>query len=393
MRTGEDAATNPALAHTRSVQPRRSDIQWLRAIAALSIVLWHSDLVTKHVLPGRLTDHVLYEVLGGFGVELFFLLSGFSICMQVERPMRPGEFLRQRAFRIYPLYWVFTGAMLLAYAVNPNWPLSARAGQGTGFVVLSWFALPQAQLPLLPVGWTLEPEFIFYLLVAAAMATGLLSAKRSGLGWLLVAFGLLGFAAASDPAGGMVIFEIVNPYMAAFGIGWLLRCHEHRLQAHPLAAAAPVVGGLLLLATLLPPREAHCALRMAVSLLLLMATMRLEGSFRAHPRIAGFGNAIGNASFSIYLSHWFVLSVAGKIVPFLPVQWLGGFGLRAISLVAAVGVGLLVHSQIEARLARWVAASRSKRDRAHADREKRTTRPLPAPPAQTGCFGSVPPPR
>ena len=230
---------------------RRADIQWLRAIAAISVVIWHTDLIVKHVWDWELTRNAGYKLLGGFGVELFFMLSGYSICMQVERLKEPREFLLTRACRIYPLYWFFSVLMLLAFVVNPAWHLSARAEQGPIFILLSMLALPQEKMPLLPLGWTLELELVFYLMVAAAMVTGALKKTKEALGWLLVALGFAGFVAGVPPTGGMVLFDIVTPYMAAFGFGWLLRCRETRPGGSTLLLVGGAIASILCLSLVL----------------------------------------------------------------------------------------------------------------------------------------------
>ncbi|MET0528091.1 MAG: acyltransferase family protein, partial [Microvirga sp.] len=276
----------------------------------------------------------------------------------VDRVTRPIEFLLTRAYRIYPLYWIFTGLVLVAFVVNPAWELSGRAGDDPVFLLLSFLALPQARFPLLPLGWTLELELIFYLMVAVAMASGVMANAKSALGWLLVVFGLSGFAIGPEPTGGMVIFDILNPFMAAFGLGWLLRCLESRQTCSPGWLNLGAVVLFLCLAIVLPEREAHCAIRMAVSVVTIAAVMGLEPYFAAYRRLARPGCLVGNASFSIYLSHWFVLSVMGKLLPHLLLHWLGSGGVRALSVVLSVLIGIVVYELLEVRLSRWVNARR-----------------------------------
>lgn len=340
-------------------QQRRADIQWLRAIAAVSVVIWHSDLIVKHVWPDvEIADNAGYGLLGGFGVELFFMLSGYSISMQVERLKSPREFLLTRALRIYPLYWLFSSLLLLAYVINPEWPLSARAGDGFLFVAMSFLALPQEPFPLLLLGWTLEMELVFYLMVAVAMASGVLAAAKARLGWLLVGLGLIGFAIAAPPIGGMLIYEIFNPYMAAFGFGWLLHGRDEASRGASAGFVALAIGALLVLSLALPEREAGCALRMALSAAVMALVMRFEPLFEARPALALPGQVIGGASFSIYLSHWFVLSIIGKLLPGLPVEWLGSDAIRAAGVVLSVAVGILVYRLIEEPVSSWISRRR-----------------------------------
>lgn len=363
-------------------QKRRADIQWLRALAAVSVVLWHTDLIVKHVWPdAELAANAGYGVVGGFGVELFFMLSGYSISMQVEKMRSPREFLLTRALRIYPLYWFFTSLLLLAYVINPDWPLSARAGDGFLFVAMSFLALPQEPFPLLLLGWTLEMELVFYLMVALAMATGAIATAKSWLGWLLVAMGLVGFAIAAPPIGGKLIFELFNPYMAAFGFGWLLHGRDSVSRAASGGFVLLSIGALLALSLALPEREAGCALRMALSAAAMALVMRLEPLFEARPALAWPGQVVGGASFSIYLSHWFVLSIIGKLLPQLPVVGLGSFAIRIGGVVLSVAVGILVYRLLEEPVSAWISRRRRSRQAPAADPAPQLAAAAPAIPA------------
>lgn len=353
-------------------QQRRADIQWLRAIAAVSVVLWHTDLIVKHVWPdAELAANAGYGLVGGFGVELFFMLSGYSISMQVERLNSPREFLITRALRIYPLYWLFSSLLLLAYVINPGWPLSARAGDGVLFVLMSFLALPQEAFPLLLLGWTLELELVFYLLVATAMATGLLRAAKPVLGLLLVVLGLVGFAIAAPPIGGRLVYEIFSPYMVAFGLGWLLHGRDKVSGASSAGFVALAIAGLLALSTVMPEREAGCALRMALSAAVMALVMRLEPVFASRPALAWPGQLLGGASFSIYLSHWFVLSIIGKLLPRLPVTGIGSVGTRVLGVIVSVAVGIAVYRLIEEPMSAWISARRRARQGVAADPAQR----------------------
>ena len=94
---------------------------------------------------------------------------------------------------------------------------------------------------------------------------------------------------------------------------------------------------------------------------------------------------IGNASFSIYLSHWFVLSILGKVLPHLPVAALGSAGVRATGLLVSLVVGILVYRLIEERMSGWIVAWRHRTARsapsvenAAADHGEPLSAPTPA---------------
>src|SRR5262245_35338643 len=81
-------------------------IQALRAIAALLVFAEHAanTLVWEHKIEWF--PHVPY---GPFGVDLFFVISGFVMVYSSERlfgqPNAPIQFFARRIARIVPLYW------------------------------------------------------------------------------------------------------------------------------------------------------------------------------------------------------------------------------------------------------------------------------------------------
>ena len=72
-------------------------IQVLRAVAACAVVVLHA-YPSSHTPNGN-------AGYGAFGVDLFFVISGF-IMAQIAPERSPQRFLRDRLWRIYPLWWV-----------------------------------------------------------------------------------------------------------------------------------------------------------------------------------------------------------------------------------------------------------------------------------------------
>jgi peptidoglycan/LPS O-acetylase OafA/YrhL len=90
-----------------------ASVDGLRAIAALSVMLFHSYwLVSRNVITGGI-DVTFLWYYGQTGVHLFFVLSGFLLFMPFARAMLNGRplpstlrFFQRRALRILPAYWV-----------------------------------------------------------------------------------------------------------------------------------------------------------------------------------------------------------------------------------------------------------------------------------------------
>src|SRR5246127_1178159 len=84
--------------------PTFRSIQYLRGIAAFAVVCFHAFQWTN-VAGLTPTDFPT----GAAGVDVFFVISGFVMWVTTDRdPPKPLEFLRRRAVRILPPYWLFT---------------------------------------------------------------------------------------------------------------------------------------------------------------------------------------------------------------------------------------------------------------------------------------------
>jgi peptidoglycan/LPS O-acetylase OafA/YrhL len=141
------------------------NIQAVRAMAALGVLASHlyayeARYAFSPVLPAQF-------FYGFAGVDLFFAVSGFVMVLVTRGRFggigRAGEFLFSRAWRIYPPYWLFTGAAILGLLAMGE--LGARLVESPLLPSLTlWPMAPQ--FPLLQVGWTLTHELYFYIVFA-----------------------------------------------------------------------------------------------------------------------------------------------------------------------------------------------------------------------------------
>jgi exopolysaccharide production protein ExoZ len=303
---------------------------------------------------------------GAAGVDLFFVISGVVMIAASTRlaDRRDGwrVFLRRRVERVAPLYWLATTAKLALVLAAPA--LARHAWPGWTSVVCSYLFLPAANAageirPVLPVGWTLSFEMLFYLVFAAGLALrppgGLRGVVLRVVLPLLGALSLLGLARAPDwPA----VAVLCDPLVLEFGAGavlglWLLRAPA------PGPARPGTIMALLLLAM--------AALLALVGLpagtpwwraldwggpatLLVAALLAVE---RSTPlRWPGWLLRLGDASYAIYLVHGFVLAGLASLHP--PAAW----ALLAAALALSIGVGLAVHQWVERPVAAWLGGRR-----------------------------------
>lgn len=130
-------------------------IQYFRAIAALFVLLSHAS--HKVELESSITN--LFK-LGNYGVDLFFIISGFVMCFSIDgKCPNPIKFMKARFIRILPLYWILTLVALIVFLFKPE---IVNSSGGDTSIIASFFLLPNGDKLLLNNGWTLSYEFYFY---------------------------------------------------------------------------------------------------------------------------------------------------------------------------------------------------------------------------------------
>jgi exopolysaccharide production protein ExoZ len=311
-------------------------IQYLRALAALSVVWGHS----LYSIQGA-AQQLGAPWFGASGVDLFFVISGFIMVVTTDRAdVTPLRFLALRVIRVVPLYWLATLAWIAytALAESTACPPAAIV-KSLLFVPYRSAGPPAGVWPILQNGWTLNFEMFFYLLFALALA----APRRLGTAALaltlvaLVATGRL-FGPFSQP----LASTYTSPYLSEFVAGMILahgwRKGEPRdslLQSLVLIAfGCYCLGGL------------HSRLTIVGGAFLVVA-----GSL--NPKFAAIESrplmALGNASYSIYLIHQLVLA---GLVPL----WTGLFPVATtlssvcflvLALLACALGGLLCYRWIE----------------------------------------------
>ena len=331
---------------------RRSDlltVQALRGVAALLVVTYHAvNTWSQHALD-HTTDALWPN--GSAGVDIFFVISGLVMVLSADRLAgRPGAwrtFVRQRLVRIVPLYWVMTTAKIAAVLAVPSLVLRTRLD--LPYIVGSYLFLPVRDsagdlFPVLPVGWTLTYEMLFYALVSVALLLRwpILAIAGPALGAIVVAgvtLGSDGFAntiVAEFVFGVLVGIAIMRGLRLPPAIAFVLMC-----GGCAVLLTGPVVSGVLRPLTWGVP--AWCIVAGAVAL-----------EDRLAPKLPHWLLDTGDASYSIYLMHLFVIPLVSicvtRLVPdmlWLPFMVVG-------SLLASVAVGRLGYIWIEKPFLHWL---------------------------------------
>ncbi|MGK5637391.1 acyltransferase family protein [Streptomyces sp. URMC 126] len=172
MRFARRGGLDGAPRAVRRPAPRLAVLDGLRLVAALMVVVFHYTALRggwdRH--PDKVFPVLRTVTRYGFvGVEVFFLISGFVICMSTwGRSL--GDFVVSRVSRIYPAYWF---AVFLTAGVITLWP-QVRTVESWD-VVLTNLTMVQEAFGVWDVDgvyWTLFIELKFYALFAIVVATG-----------------------------------------------------------------------------------------------------------------------------------------------------------------------------------------------------------------------------
>lgn len=161
---------------TASTDLRRiQELDALRGIAALLVVVFHYTTRYDEIYQHSFEHADRFELLQ-FGVQFFFMISGFVIYLTTQRVSGVGDFLYRRFTRLYPTYWM---ALCLTFGIVCLFGLPGK--EATVSTVLWNLTMFQGLVGKPHVDgayWSLLPELMFYLLMSV-----LLLVKKANYLW------------------------------------------------------------------------------------------------------------------------------------------------------------------------------------------------------------------
>jgi peptidoglycan/LPS O-acetylase OafA/YrhL len=327
-----------------------STLQAGRAMAALSVAAFHLSINMAAPRYGGVDVFREATRHGARGVDFFFVLSGFIILLaharDVGHPAAWGHYLYRRFVRVFPVYWLYTAVFVAVLAVMggtdaampdklPDWLTSlalVRFTPGT---------------PPLGQAWTLFHEMAFYAVFSILILNRALGVAALGV-FVAVAIVFHQYPPDLTRTAWTVYTSDFNFYFVC-GMG---ACLLYRRGGKGLAAT--LAGLVLTAAALAFPDLPHGLSRpiLAAGLALLLAGLALleKGGMLRIPRWLAF---VGDASYSIYLTHINVEGLLLKIALKLHLDRLLGPELRfAVLLAATAGLGCLAYVLVERPLLR-----------------------------------------
>lgn len=333
------------------------NLQLVRGLAAMGVVYYH----THFIFPGTSSTEF-------YGVAIFFVLSGFIISLVTQNNV--DDYAIKRLLRVAPMYW--TATLLFAFAVAfgllnplyvlPTWFDLASQGQLSGwflnqakstftfeytiYIIESLSFLPMLRPQLLGVGWTLVHEVFFYAVFGCCIS---ISRKHAPAIAAAAMLAIMLFRYLAGDFGGTIFSTYgneVNIYFAeGIALFYIWRKSEDIFFSRTVAGIAVCLVSLSTVAISLSAEEITAAKFLAPPAVVATALVAERAGLRCRNRIFLL---IGDASYSIYLTHLFIIEPLRTIGQQIP--WLNqatSFPVMLLALLLSAILGIATHLLVE----------------------------------------------
>lgn len=286
-------------------------VQVLRFVAAMLVVVMHITEAISVRITGAGPDH--YWTGGAIGVDIFFVISGFVMAMSTARLPADNQtslqgawiFIKRRLLRVAPLYWFYTLLKAALVLILPS--LALRSSIDTEHLFASMLFIPVISpwglvQPTLPVGWTLNFEMLFYVVFAIGIAWGVARIKFCFFIFLLIflAAQLFPESVALNFYGKTLLFE----FILGMGIAHLYLNYPPVPPKTALFVA--FIGIMLFFGINWSDQDQSFSTWEIGACFIVLVAVWLE-PWIARLRLASRLSFLGDSSYSIYLSHTFVV--------------------------------------------------------------------------------------
>ncbi|WP_321816722.1 MULTISPECIES: acyltransferase [unclassified Paraburkholderia] len=340
---------------------RFESIQVLRALAALAVVAFHTvGNVGSYGWSARLLPR--FASYGELGVDVFFVISGFVIAL-VSKGDRGGvgaarQFLVARITRVVPLYWLMTAIFAVLLVVVPSAFGHARLAPWhliTSFIFFPSINWAGIVAPVLNVGWTLNYEAWFYLVFSLALC--FTSRPLIFVGIALASTSLLRLSHPTGVAFSFYTNSIVLEFLFGAFVGTYYAAGK-KIPATGAGIALLIAIACKFAYSPTLTEENRILVFGIPALTILIVALALEARLRG-ARLIG---KLGDASYSLYLTHVLSVPLALKLIQIIDRQHHVPGDLVAIAVISlAVCVALGCYHLVERPMTRFVRTRHSVR--------------------------------
>ena len=315
-----------------------NNLQALRAIAALNVVLVHIISATNNYLPPFDYYHKM-KMLNSFGVDIFFVLSGFIMVYILNNSANtPFNFFLSRACRILPLYWFLNFFLYILVLFFPS--IFNNASQITNNFFQSIFFISYIIFqthPILYDGWTLEYEMFFYLSISISIFF-----NKNKIKYIFIILFLLFF----------IFFKFLNLIAIEFILGVILGIIFLALKNNlVLSKESLIIGSLFFIGGLFIKIDTDSLFYNRVILYGFPSVLVIYGLLGVRQVQKGLLTVLGDASYSIYLVQVFSIPAFYKLIVFFNFQSFVAINfLSIICFILTLVSGILLYFFVEKNL-------------------------------------------
>ena len=345
------------------------NLQIFRGLAAILVLLSHANLlVDKTLLNGLL-------VIGRSGVDFFFVLSGFIIYYVnygfIGDPTKFVIYIKKRFNRVYPIYWIYTLITLGIHFVLMNYTqksliywIKVDLQNITKSVSLYPVNVALKEAPIIPVAWTLSFEIVFYAMFSLLIIFKPKLSIPIATTWIAaVIFNAIGFFHTDN--------ILMNVILSIKNIEFFLGClAAHLLRNYSIKIPKYLPSLLLSIGVILIGISWWYNVRtgyiyslihktdvitfgIPFFIIVLSAVLLEEKENHAKKgRLKSFLVYLGDASYSIYLTHFISLILVNATL--VKVFSLNSPTIFLISFITATIMGCLSYTLIEKPLLNWL---------------------------------------
>jgi exopolysaccharide production protein ExoZ len=301
------------------MQQQLNSLQLYRGISSILVVLHHANIVLGKAFQQDVSFNLFH--FGWIGVDFFFVLSGFIIFYihqsDIGQPQQFKSFIKKRFFRIYPLYWIILLSKVFISLLGDR---NGEIQHSNFFQFLQAFLLvPQDRANLeifIGVSWTLTYEIFFYWIFSLSIII------RPKIYWPIFTIWLIGIllnlVGVLPVAGSLVLDFVFNARNLEFIFGCLA---AYWISNHQIKYPKPLIYSALamIIISILNTKYREfdvTGISPVIAygipfMLLIIGSVQIEKA-RVW-QVPAFLIFLGNASYSIYLTHGFFIDKLTKV--------------------------------------------------------------------------------